>query len=201
MQRLFLNHPSLVLTVILTLVSFKVLAIDSSKCSKMLNNGWLKKYEYAGIGESNANAITRATKSKGTTAAYSDVTTEGSTVISDPGYTTNTSKSQTQSTSSWGDCSAFAKIKMQEYQEKYIDQNQAQILKQISIGSGEHLEMLAYFNICEDKVFKNFGESLQKNYLDISAEQGARDMVKEIKSVLKSDKNLQKSCYSDFISG
>ena len=165
----------------------------------MLNNGWLKKYEYAGVGDSNLNAITRATKSKGTTAAYSDVSTESSTVISDPGYTTNTSKSQTQSTSSWGDCSAFAKIKMQEYQEKYIDQNYAQIIKQMATGGGEHLEMLAYFNICEDRSYSDFNEILQKNYQEISNKVGAKNVVQEIKSVLKSDQNLKKSCDSNYI--
>ena len=194
MQRVFLF-------IFFILASKYSFAIDSAKCSKMLNNGWFKKYEYGGVGDYNLNMITKATKKEGSTVAYSQVITEATTAISDPGYSTNVSSSQTQSTSSWGDCSLFARQRMQDYQEKYIEQNYVQLLKQISIGGGEHLQMLAFFNICENEAYSGFNEVLQKNYGNISQLQGGKNVVKKIKIVLKSNKKLQKSCNSEYLSG
>lgn len=194
MQRIFL-------VILILFISNYSFAIDSAKCSKMLNDGWFKKYEYGGMGDYNLNAVTKATKREGSTIAYSEVVTESSTAISDPGYSTNVSSSQTQSTSSWGDCSMFAKQKMQDYQEKYIEQNYVQLLKQISIGDGEHLEMLAFFNICENKFYSSFNRILQKNYDNILKTQNGKSAVKEIKSVLKSNQNLRNGCNSEYLSG
>lgn len=85
---------------LITLLSFPAFAIDSVKCSRMLNDGLYKKYKWGGMGESNANAITAETRSSGPTTATSKISTEGTTALSDPVYYTNVSRSQTQSLSS-----------------------------------------------------------------------------------------------------
>ena len=166
-----------------------------------MNNGWFKKYEFGGIGDSNINAMTNASKKEGSSTASSHITTEGTTAVSDPGYSTNVSASNTQSTSSWGECNIFARKRLQEYQEKYIEQNHAQVLKQISLGAGEHLQMLAFFNICENETYANFEKELQKNYSDILVRDGGKSIVKEIKKILNSNSNLRKACYAEYLSG
>lgn len=156
----------------------------------MLNKGLYKKYKWAGVGEANSKAMTAETKSSGTTKATSRMSTEGSTAIVDPKYTTNVSMSGSQGTSSWGQCSVFGLIERRDQRDLYVAQNFEQIKKDMANGNGEHLKTLAWYALCEDDASENYFQALQSNFekLSVSSESSftrALDGVIESNSVLK----------------
>lgn len=147
-------------------------AIDSSKCSAMMNDGLYKKYKWQGVGESNANSITGETKSQGTILASSKISTETSTAALDPKHWTHVSYSQTQSTSSTGECSAFALEKRALERDLYVAQNFDQIRKDIANGNGRHVQALAWFSLCDDSSQDDFAHELQRGYASLPSTPG-----------------------------
>lgn len=179
--------------VLITLLSFPAFAIDSAKCSRMLNDGLYKKYKWGGMGESNANAITAETRSSGPTTATSKISTEGTTALSDPVYYTNVSRSQTQSLSSWGECSLFSLQERKLQREQYVRQNFDQIKKDIANGDGLHMNTLSWFSLCDDEAQGNFNEMLQSEFGNLSLAKDEQ-LSSKIDQIIESSKSLQGKC-------
>lgn len=148
------------LTTILLMLLFsgKTFAWNAGKCTTYLNEGLYQKYEYQGFDQ----PATKATKKHGSTQGSTKMSTETSTASLDPVHWTHLTASVTQGFSSWGPCSGLGLKQMREHREKYIVQNKEEILKEISKGQGEHLNVLASFSLCEDKSVPDFSSSLQK---------------------------------------
>ena len=145
---------------LLTLVfSTSVFAIDYAKCSKMLNNGWWMNYEYGGIDQ----PLTKATKKHGSSKATAVTSTEGSTATLDPGYWSNVTTSEIQTSSTWGDCDLFALNNLNKGREKFFKIHEDELLAEIAIGEGEFLDTLASLSLCDDSSFNIFKKTLQVN--------------------------------------
>lgn len=148
--------------ILLALISFvfssSAYAMNISGCSNMLNNGWYKKYKYRGVDGAAFKATTKD-GFKGSSAT----STEGSTASLDPKYSANYSTFGSQYWSSWGPCAMFGSNEIRENREKYFVQNRDEILKDIAVGQGEHVNVLASFSLCEDKAISTYGAELQKN--------------------------------------
>lgn len=178
---------------LITLLSFPAFAIDSAKCSRMLNDGLYKTYKWGGMGESNAKAITAETKSSGPTTATSKISTEGTTALSDPVYYTNVSRSQTQSSSSWGDCSLFALRERKYQRELYVRQNFDQIKKDIANGDGHHMNTLSWFSLCDDDSQNHFNETLQEKFEQLGSASDT-SLSSQIDSIIENSKALTGKC-------
>ncbi len=179
----------------LFLISTQSFAWDSAKCSKMLNDGLFKKYEWGGVGDYNLNAITKETKKSGSLTASGYTTTEGTTAVSDPKYSSNVSTSETQLTSSWGECSLFALKERKQQRSLYIAQNYDQIKKDVALGRGEHLEALSWFSLCENQSGAEFNLTLQKNFENLFVNKDKADLAQGIDESLTAEAHLKKSCF------
>lgn len=178
----------------LMLLSSSAMAMDSSKCSGMLNKGLYKTYKWGGVGEANTKAITGETKRTNPFSATSKISTEGSTAVVDPKYSSNVSTSGTHSVSSWGECSLFALQERKEQRDLYIAQNLDQIKKDIANGDGAHLEILSWFSLCEDSVIPEFNRTMQEKAGDLLVDQAAV-LSQNIDNAIKGSKSLANKCY------
>lgn len=186
-----MTSSSLILfSLMILLLSNTAQALDYAKCSKLLNDGWYKKYEYGGIDQ----PLTKATKKHGASKASSVTSTEGTTALSDPGYYTNITTSETQLLSSFGACSAIALQKIKENRNRYLVQNARRALMQIATGAGEHVNVIATFSLCEDIYFDKFAHSLQahmKSFIERSDESyGAL-----VDQIVSADMTLSRGCH------
>ena len=177
-----------------TLLCSSAFAMDSSKCSNLLNNGLYKKYKWHGMGEANTKAITGETKSSNFLSAISKVTTEGSTVTVDPKYSSNVSTSQSQSMSSWGDCSAFALEERKEQRDLYVEQNLDQIKKDMANGQGDHLEVLSWFSFCDESAKSEFNQTMQQHMSELLVTD-SKTLNKNIDGIIKTSSSLSNKCY------
>jgi hypothetical protein len=181
----------LVVLFILTLCTQSAFALDFDVCSKMLNDGWYKKYEYGGVDQ----PLTKATKKLGSSKGMSATTTEGSTALSDPKYWSNVTTSETQFLSSWGDCSAIGLNEVKEIREKYYVQNRPEILKEMSQGQGRHLEVLSSFSLCDATARSDMGRAFQKNIKQfIDAKDGGYGQY--VDAIIQKSSTLSKQCLS-----
>lgn len=167
------------------------LAMNQSKCSKLLNNGLYKKYEYGGIDQ----PLTKATKKHGSSKGTSATSTEGSTASLDPKYWSNITTSETQFISSSGACSAIALNQIKENRSKYIAQNFDEIKKEIAQADGEHLSVLAMFSLCDKSSEVPFMRALQKDFKKINSS-NSKTMSDIIDNKVKKSKVLALSCHS-----
>lgn len=175
-------------------VGESVWAINQSSCSKLLNNGFYKKYEYGGIDQ----PVTKATKKHGSFKATFVVSTEGSTAVLDPKYWSNVSTSGTQGTSSWGDCSLIGLQRTLEIRETYFAANQNEVLKDIARADGEHLAALASLSMCDDDQVELFNKTMQSNLpLLMDTKPGAYNSA--IDKVVSSNPVLKKACFNGTI--
>lgn len=180
---------------LLFLVVPSAYAVDSKECSKLLNDGLYKKYRYMGVGESNAQAMTNGTKRQGSSTASSDVSSEISSAILDPKYTSNYSTSQTQSLSSWGECSLFADVgALKEDRTKYIAQNETEVLIDIARGDGEHLKVLTFYSACSEKSYPVLSKKLQHSFSNKTTLPKASDIGSDIDEIIQNDAFLKNSC-------
>jgi hypothetical protein len=132
-------------------------SIDYAACSKMLNDGLYKTYKYGGIDQ----PLTKATKDHGFSSASSVTSTEGTTAILDPKYWSNITTSETQSTSSTGECSAIALNNLKSERELYIAQNRNELFLDIAMGEGKFTEVLAYMSLCDKQATPDFQKAIQ----------------------------------------
>lgn len=181
------------LFVLVLLASSSSFAIDSSKCSTMLNNGWYKKYKWAGVGEANSKAVTAETKKSGAIPATFNMGTENTTVTLDPKYSTNVSVSNTQVTSSWGPCSLLAMKQRNLQREMYVQQNFDQIKKDIANGEGEHMKTLAWYALCDDNASQQYFQTLQKGFEQLNAAPQS-GFVGQMDALVEQNTSLQGKC-------
>lgn len=175
--------------ILLSLTSFSVLALDINACSRLLNNGLYKKYEYGGIDQ----PLTKATKKHGSSKGTSATSTEGTTALLDPKYWSNVSTSETQTTSSSGECNLFALNQIKESRELYIIQNRDELMVEVSKGQGEHLDVLATFSLCDKGATSNFKQSLQHETSELLKVK--ENFGRVIDSMVSSNEVLNKACH------
>ncbi len=149
---------ALVLVVVCFISTSTSFAINRSACSGLLNDGWYTKYKYQGVDY----PVTKASKELGSPKGSTKLFSESTTASLDPGYATNVSQSSTQTTSFWGPCNPIALKELRENREKYVAQNKDEVLKEIAIGRGEHLEVLAAFSLCDAVAVPEFVSKLQQ---------------------------------------
>ena len=169
-------------------VSFSTLGMDHAKCSKLLNAGMWKTYKYAGIDQ----PLTKATKEVGMSKASSVTTTEGTTAISDPKYWSNVSTSETQSTSSYGDCNVLGFENIKKMRDLYFEQNSTELLAQISKGDGEFLNVLTAYSLCDDHVSARYKSILKNNLTNILISEKPTGLID---SMVGSDFELNMHCH------
>lgn len=161
----------------------------------MLNNGLWKKYRYGGIGEAYHNACTQGTKREGSSTVLSDGTTEGSTALVDPKYTSNVSTSHTQSISSFGDCSMFAQAEqLKKDREVYIVQNEYEVMIDISRGAGEHLKVLTFYSACAPEAYEELGTKLKESLSVGKGMPSSREICQSIDLIISSNQGLKSKC-------
>lgn len=181
----------------IVLASTSAFAIDSRKCSKMLNEGMWKRYKYGGMGEYNMNVMTQGTKKQGSSTVTSDVSTESSTALLDPKYYSNVSTSQTQSTSSWGDCSAFAHAEqLRKDREVYIAQNEHEVMMDVARGAGEHLKVITFYSACAPEAYPKLSAELQKSLAGEKTIPNTKTICQSIDKIISGNENLKTQCYS-----
>lgn len=183
------------IALLILLANSFALAFDSSKCSTILNKGLYKKYKWNGIGEANNKAMTAETKSSGSTKGTTRITSENTTAVVDPKYTTNVTVTGAQGTSSWGPCSAFGMLERRDQRDLYVAQNFDQIKKDIASGNGEHLKTLAWFALCEDHASDTYFQTLQSNFEKLSTSNEAH-FTKTMDQVVESNSALKSQCFN-----
>jgi hypothetical protein len=156
------------------LMSSNSWAINSSACSRMLNEGLYKTYQFSGFGESNGNAISGETRRSGSSTGSTNVSSDQSTAVLDPKHSTNVTYSNTQATSSFGDCSLFALKERRKQRDLYIVQNFDQVRKEIAQGGGLHTDTLAWMSLCDVDAQHDFNTLLQSHYEEIYTSNSAQ---------------------------
>jgi hypothetical protein len=188
---------SLLVFVILLVTSSSLYAIDSKKCSKMLNDGLWRKYRYGGMGEAYWNACTQGTKKEGSSTVTSDATTEGTTTAVDTKYTSNVWTSQTQSTSSWGECNAFAQVEqLKKDREVYMAQNEHEVLIDIARGNGEHLKVITFYSACAPEAYTELGSKLKASLSKHNALPDVKTLCNDIDLIITQSDSLKQACFS-----
>lgn len=187
-----MGHPIKLLLFLLLAYSTAASAINQAACSKLLNDGLYKKYEYGGIDQ----PLTKATKKHGLSKSTSVTSTEATTALLDPKYWSNITTSETQSTSSYGPCSAIALEHLRKIRNLYIAQNKDEVFNQISLGQGEHLNVLAVMSLCESKSLKKFNQSLQGKMKDFIFHTDDKNLGTLLDKAILSNKKLATTCYS-----
>lgn len=170
-------------------------AINSAACSKMLNEGLYKTYKFAGFGESNGNAITGETKRSGSSRGSTNVSSDQSTAVLDPKHSTNLSYSQSQSSSSTGECNAFAIKELRAQRDFYIAENFDQVRKEIAQGQGFHMEALAWMSLCDIDSQKDFNEILQTHYEEIYPGKISQPSL-AIDNLIGSSRKMEGKCFN-----
>lgn len=177
------------------IASSSAFAIDSRKCSKMLNEGMWKRYKYGGMGEYNMNVMTQGTKKQGSSTVTSDVSTESSTALLDPKYYSNVSTSQTQSTSSWGDCSAFAHAEqLKKDREVYIAQNEHEVMIDVARGAGEHLKVITFYSACAPEAYPELSSKLQRSLAGEKTIPNTNTICQAIDDIISNNTILKSRC-------
>lgn len=186
---------SLLVLSVMMFVSSPLFAVDSVKCSKMLNDGLYKRYTYGGVGEAFWNVCTRNSKKEGSSTVTSDATTETSTMMVDTRYTSNVWTSQTQSTSSFGDCSMFAQAEqLKKDREVYIAQNEPEVLIDIARGGGEHLKVITFYSACKPDAYKELSSSLQKSISESETVPDFKSICNDIDQIISKNDFLKANC-------
>lgn len=176
-------------------LSLQTYAFDSEKCSKMLNNGLYAKYKWGGIGPANSKAARSEIERVGSARASTNTSVEASTALLDPKYYSNVTTSDTQSTSSWGSCSLVAIRNLREKRDLYVAQNIDQIRKDMANGAGGHLDVIAWYSLCEDQVLFKLNTTLQNNFDTFDAK-SASQFNQTYDKLVSQSKDLKGKCFN-----
>ncbi len=168
--------------------------IDNVRCSRMLNDGWYKTYRWQGVGNKFPD-MTNETKRNGSSKAYTDISSEGTTAGLDPKFTSNYSTFATQAVSSFGDCSMFALMERRNQRDLYLAQNFAQVRKEIAEGRGLHMETLAYMSLCEEDAQVDFNMTLQLGFEKIYSSR-AQNLGSAIDELIAGSERLKHKCFN-----
>ena len=131
-------------------------AAYASPCGELIYNkhGKLRKYEILNL------TIFENTKKNGTSTTTGG-TTETTTASSDPGVSTGGSVSWGQSLSTRGACKWGGLFSSQDRYFDYIAQNMEIIKKEMALGQGGHLEVLASVHHCGADEKSAFPKTMQ----------------------------------------
>jgi hypothetical protein len=170
-SRIIFFLPGLLL---LFLLNFSASATNTAACSRMLNEGWYKTYQFSGYGWANNDAITAEFRRAGSSTGSTNVSSDHSTALLDPKHSTNVTYSYTQGTSSFGECSVLGLRERRKQRDLYIVQNFDQVRKDIAVGRGLHMETLAWLSLCDVDAQHDFNSLLQSHYEDIYTSNSAQ---------------------------
>jgi hypothetical protein len=164
-------------------------AAHAGRCGEFIynKNGMLRKYEYL-------NLTFSEKLQKHGWFSTSGVSTEATTAGSDPGVSTGQTKGMSQLSSSRDDCSLFA-TGSREYRD-YIAQNMLEIKKEMALGEGGHLEILAGVHRCSTIGRVMFDRSLQRNlsrFIELETNQ-AVEFADTLRDVVNGDSSLREQC-------
>lgn len=132
----------------------------------MVNNGWFRKYDYQGPYFHGLTAATKASQ-KNPLMATVDVTNESATAGSDSGYSSNTSTSQTQATTSTGECSLFAENIRKGRVNGLIANNLNELKIDIANGKGVYTKALSEIILCRGDQEKEVSQLLRAQYSEL----------------------------------
>jgi hypothetical protein len=158
-------------------------AIDIPKCGKMINQGWIKKYDYFGMYFHGLTVSLDGTKKQGTSHVTTESQLQLTTGMFDPGLWTNTTTGTSQSTSSWGECSLFADYIRNERAKIFMAENYNELKKDIVRGEGEYLQAMSEIYLCRADKQAFVSEALRENYKSIFSSDSA-ESFKQMKKVL-----------------
>jgi hypothetical protein len=102
------------------------------------------------------------------------------------------STSETQSTSSLGDCNLIGFDNIKKMREIYFEQNSSERLQQVAKGDGEFLNVLTAYSVCEDRSFRKYKSILRNNLTNILTSERPTLVID---SVVESDLELSQNCY------
>ena len=172
----------------LTLLFFFTEAF-ATPCGELIynKNGWLRKYEVLPL------TLGEAFKKHGSSSS-SKGTIESTTASVDLGVSTGGSVSWGQSLSTRGECKWAGLFASAETYHRYLAQNLDEIKKEMALGGGGHLELLASAHDCRDSAHAGFARAMQRHlpeFIDYSPEQAAK-FGDQILQVISQD--LPESC-------
>lgn len=124
----------------------------------------------------------------------SEASPESTTASSDPKYTVNKLSSVSQYFSSWGPCSFIGLNDMKEQRDRYYAQNQEEILREIAMGRGEHLLVLADMSLCETTAREKFVSQLQNHMEQFINLDGPVSSTMD--KLIENDQTLTTACFS-----
>jgi len=187
-----------VMVLFLGLLSFGVLANGFSNCLQktVYAKGWFRKYQYAHMN------ITQVSNKGNSSEVSTQKSTEHSTASSDPGVSSGFSTSDSQSTSSWGECSPFKVMAyLNKQRELYIAQNLFEIKKQMAVGKGGHIEALSFFSYCGPEAVPVLSQQMQQQFdrFAFINRLNQNQFSKELEQIIHSSKFLQKNCHRDLV--
>lgn len=170
-------------------------AYHPSQCWKTYTkSAMLGKYEYK---YSSWDFISSKTSTEeGFSQVSSMSMTQHSRLSVDPGVTTTgASQSQTEFTSSKGDCSVWAGLLMRR--EKFIAANLPAIKREIAYGDGEMLRSLVYLSGCSEATSKTVMMRLQASFQALDAVDNVSSAFSEaVDNVMARDAEISRACLS-----
>lgn len=162
---------------------------DMYSCAKMVyKDGWLRKYEYLG------NTWGANTKKNGVTTSLGGSSIEKTTSSLDPGVTTGNVMSSAQYSSSWGECSMMNYHITRNTREKYIEQNMGDIIKQVAMGDGHHVDTLAFVSGCREIDRDVWRRSLQSRTAELYDAKTGAAFSEQLQVVIDREPSLKTNC-------
>ena len=180
---------SFAIVLLLTIVASSA---HATKCGEYIYNkqGLLRKYEYLPLD------ISESTKKHGSMSSSWGASTESSTASSDPGVTTGQWNSSSQAVSSYGDCKLPMPWASRVEFQRYIAQNLNEIKREMALGKGGHLEMLATGFGCHGAGKDVFQKAAQRNldkFVDFTADQ-AGGFAASLDEMVTQDASIASLC-------
>ena len=171
------------------IIASDAFALDPKKCfAVQASYGMLRKYEFPGYSSSEY-----MTKKHGTFGGSTEQSSQQSTGMIDPGFTTTGNIVSTlQFTSSDGGCSYFSKLKQKK--RDYLARNRDGFLMDGSFGRGRHLRTVYHLSHCKDGGMMQFSKAVQANYSELSATENDEALINKIDSIISQDSTLQGLC-------
>ncbi len=166
-----------------------IVSADVYSCAKMVyKDGWLRKYDNLG------NTWGANTKKHGAVSSSVGSSVERTTSSADPGVTTGRFMSVAQYSSSWGECSILEMNITRQFRQDYIEQNLGEIKKQVAMGSGHHVDGLAFASGCSNLDSATWSKSLQGRTADFYDSASGLAFANLLDNVISGDDSLKSNC-------
>jgi hypothetical protein len=100
-------------------------------------------------------------------------------------------------TSGTSDCSAQGLVMVEKEQQRFVNNNYGNLVKEMAMGDGENLNALAHLLGCPAEQTKDLGAYTQKNYASLfgGVETTPAEMLAALKKGLSGDPMLGPSCH------